>query len=1551
MRILIAFLLATIVMFGALPATFIKSDRAGVLYESRDFGGGFYIMKDGAIAQSLIVRTGDQKQAILIGEKINFNANKIIPKDAEDYMINFVGGESKTPYKKLDFGEIAKGVKFTLNADNNNIERLWTIAPNANLKAIKVKVLGAKKLSVNNNGELEIYTTRGKAALSKPIAYQIIDDKKHFVEANFWTAKNTYGFSLGKYDRNREVVIDPLLAATYTGGSQDDEIRAVKAVKGAVFVGGRTDSANLATSGVYGAGIGVQPTGFIAKYDENLTKLLALTYVGGDGADAINALAVSQNKAFSKYNLVFAGGETTSKNLKYATNSYKDDFDGFILRLDHNLNCLGSCVRYIGGGDEDRVNSLALDNETAPNIVIAAGATFASATFDPTPSNTRGALNDGFVAIFNANNIGDNITSAKANSVFVGGEGEDELRAVEFDNGKIYAGGSTTSASLEDSLPGVIVRKHGTIAKRSGLLTRIDAATLTVEVAAMVGGDRDDVINAVAIAKDGALIAGGETNSTDILTSKREDNCPTTSIGRDAFAVMFGYPLTFAPAPIAQIGGGCGDDVLTTIAVDPDNQNLVYLGGWTRSPKLWQTATNPIGGGYMNAFQNDNSGNIDGFIAKVDLTNVATAFVDIATFYGGTQDDQINSLSVLDSTIYAAGGTKSADLNMSKINVPHRLTGQMGEGFIARFDHTLEQNGAKLVVSPNPHRFLDRQLGKSDSATFTIENNGSDNLTITGISLGFPDDGFILDTSPVSAMQPCSAFINGNLPPLTKCAIEVFFYPDEMKEFNGSIEIASNDPTNPTMIVPINGLGGGYNSQRIVAYFEYNISKTTYDFGNVAVNSQSNPVILTIFNGAASTADQLLLEDISASDGNFTINPGSSPCQNVLGSFLDSNTACQLEITFTPSETGKIYGKILVKTNDPASTIREIIVSGTATKGLTITPQEQNWTVNLGAFGDKNITIRNDSSLSATINVSGITFDPSTSGFSVEANNCAAPLNANDTCDVQIRFTPTIAGFFTAYVDIAASVMGAPGNYKATLNGTATTPPFAAIVVDPPTLNFGVALAGGTPVSLPLYIKNIGGTGTLKIFPSSFVKPAGFDINYTTESGGCDNPEAWLYTGESCFVYVAFKPTVAGDYNASLTIISDSYGETNHETNITLYGKGAAHFGTLTITDLNISPSFGEAPLEIEANISVKDANSSVIYTWIFGDGNTSVIGGANIEHNYTAEGNYTLTVIAEDNSSMPPKQGVAQAQITVVAKPLTIHHYAVTGIKELNASFEINASGGKAPYSLNFDFNDSTTRFDATNDSGNFTIPSHEYASAGTKNPVARITDAAGNSVSQTIQITLHTALSMTLTADKMSGYTPLEVEFSGEIMGGNPNYSLNWVFGDGTNDLVFSSATNFTMRHRYTKAGSFQAVLSITDGSMQSISMPINIKVMQGVSDGSTTWVAGELREQGNDKGYCFIATAAYGSYLDPEVKVLRGFRDRFLLSNRAGAKFVELYYKYSPPIAEFIAGSEILRAIVRFALTPIVLLIKYPPLFLMFLPPFLWRKIFAVCKLFAR
>jgi hypothetical protein len=76
----------------------------------------------------------------------------------------------------------------------------------------------------------------------------------------------------------------------------------------------------------------------------------------------------------------------------------------------------------------------------------------------------------------------------------------------------------------------------------------------------------------------------------------------------------------------------------------------------------------------------------------------------------------------------------------------------------------------------------------------------------------------------------------------------------------------------------------------------------------------------------------------------------------------------------------------------------------------------------------------------------------------------------------------------------------------------------------------------------------------------------------------------------------------------------------------------------------------------------------------------------------------------------------------------------------------------------------------------------------------------------------------------------------------------------------------------------------------------------------------------------GGCFIATACYGTDTAPDVLTLRNFRDRILLSSKTGRTFVDIYYLLSPPVANIIAPSYLLRSMVRkFFIQPIASLCR--------------------------
>ncbi len=79
-------------------------------------------------------------------------------------------------------------------------------------------------------------------------------------------------------------------------------------------------------------------------------------------------------------------------------------------------------------------------------------------------------------------------------------------------------------------------------------------------------------------------------------------------------------------------------------------------------------------------------------------------------------------------------------------------------------------------------------------------------------------------------------------------------------------------------------------------------------------------------------------------------------------------------------------------------------------------------------------------------------------------------------------------------------------------------------------------------------------------------------------------------------------------------------------------------------------------------------------------------------------------------------------------------------------------------------------------------------------------------------------------------------------------------------------------------------------------------------------------------DDEDRCFIATAAYGSNMEPQVILLRKFRNQYLLTNPIGKRLVAVYYSLSPPVAESIRKNGWLKSVVRVILLPFIGLAAY-------------------------
>ncbi len=98
------------------------------------------------------------------------------------------------------------------------------------------------------------------------------------------------------------------------------------------------------------------------------------------------------------------------------------------------------------------------------------------------------------------------------------------------------------------------------------------------------------------------------------------------------------------------------------------------------------------------------------------------------------------------------------------------------------------------------------------------------------------------------------------------------------------------------------------------------------------------------------------------------------------------------------------------------------------------------------------------------------------------------------------------------------------------------------------------------------------------------------------------------------------------------------------------------------------------------------------------------------------------------------------------------------------------------------------------------------------------------------------------------------------------------------------------------------------------------VDFSMQRGISD--ITACAGQnIENTSAGSKYCFIATAAYGSSMSKQVKILRIFRDKYLLPYTTGEKLINFYYRSGKQIAVFIESNPWLKFPVRLSLYPMV------------------------------
>ncbi|MFH0888839.1 MAG: CFI-box-CTERM domain-containing protein [Planctomycetota bacterium] len=589
-------------------------------------------------------------------------------------------------YKIITMGEVWEGITINLKANQKNIEKLFIINPNGDVKSIRFSLGNIKELSLSNSGELEVITSltsnlQPLTSFTRPIAYQEINGIRKNIGVSYRLIdKTTYGFTVGNYDQSIPLVIDPILSSTYIGGSLSDSGQSIAVdSNGNIFIAGYSGSADYPVAGEEGLPP-YNPTWTIAgtdivvsKFDPTLSVLLASTFVGGPSSDGGLCIAIDTTVDSNVFVAGYAGAgfptATDKLNASPFDNSYNGPQqlglssipeDACVIKLNNSLTRLLAST-YVGGYTYSAVNY-----ERAYDIAI------------DSPDNNIFICGETNNYIF------------PTNGVYRNNFGGQDAFLVKLNNN---LSGYTPSDPSAFYFSGTFL--GGTPVPFQGL-------------------PGNEVANGIAIDSENNVFITG-------FTSQGSPDFPTTNGaylirrpatgGQDAFVSKFNNNISTLIA--STFLGGTGGEVATDIIIGRQGGNTPYICGVTASTDFTVT---------INAYNSaitPGLGAQDSFVSRFNntLTNLTNS-----TWIGGAQSDAANSIcqSSINTDIYICGSTDSADYPTS-----YGSFGTINNGYtdvcISVFNETLSTLNASTYIG-----------GTANESANCIRTDKSGNILITG---------------------------------------------------------------------------------------------------------------------------------------------------------------------------------------------------------------------------------------------------------------------------------------------------------------------------------------------------------------------------------------------------------------------------------------------------------------------------------------------------------------------------------------------------------------------------------------------------------------------------------------------------------------------------------------------------------------------------------------------------------------------------------------------------------------------------------------------------
>lgn len=514
--------------------------------------------------------------------------------------------QSKLKAKQtVTYNNLYKGVDLSVYSAGNFIKYDFILAPNADASNIELRYNGVDKLKIDYAGNLVTTTSLGKVIEQKPYAYQIINGAKQEVKCKYVLENQTVSFSLGKYNKDYELVIDPVLIfGSYSGSTGNNfGMTATYGNDGSLFAGGIAFGAGYPTTlGAFDETFNGTPSSgivdvVISRYDSTGSNLIYSTYFGGISTETVHSLIATPS------NDLFFYGVTSSLDLPVTPTAHDTSFNGgqavyytsngtnftngtdiYVAKLSADgSTLLGST--YIGGSQNDGINatvSAVFDSLMNNYSDQFRGEVMLDENGDCYLSSSTKSVDFPVINGFD-NSLGGNQDAVvlKLNddlsqvywSTYLGGDEMDAGYSLKLDTaGNVYTCGGTFSSNFPTSAGALNESYSG--GKADGFLTKISADGTQIEASTLLGTSEYDQCYFIEIDRFGSIYTVGQTRGNfPILNSNYSDANSSNFIVKtnNDFTSMY-YSTLF--------GNGDINAKFCPSAFLVDNCENVYVSGW-----------------------------------------------------------------------------------------------------------------------------------------------------------------------------------------------------------------------------------------------------------------------------------------------------------------------------------------------------------------------------------------------------------------------------------------------------------------------------------------------------------------------------------------------------------------------------------------------------------------------------------------------------------------------------------------------------------------------------------------------------------------------------------------------------------------------------------------------------------------------------------------------------------------------------------------------------------------------------------------------------------